>query len=505
MDEKRGTGGSDNNLSIGRARALNPQQEPSMKNTTPPDEENGFRFRELFETMSLGVVYQDAKGRIIAANPAAEMILGVTIDQMMGRTSKDPRWRAISEDGQELPGDRHPAMVALRTGKRVSDFIMGVFNPAMDQVRWISVDATPFFKKGANLPYRVYTTFRDISDLRQTMKSLSESEERYRTLVTSIEDLVFVNDHENVFREYFGADTSFLYTTPECFMGKRIDEVLPIDVATLFIEKFDEIRKSDVSQVFDYALEINGNLKWFSARLSLHKDGRSVVSVVRDVTDRVIAERELRRSQNELEVYASLLRHDLGSDLQIIISQIELAESILTIHTDEAMIFESIKAITQRMANLLKSVGLPTDDYEETLEQMLSRVANLSQIAHSGLTIEIDISDELARDKSIHGLRLLPTVFDNLFRNAAEHAGRDVVVKVSAWNESDIICIKVQDNGPGISDDVKANLFQRGASTRGGGLGLYLSSNIIKAYNGYLRFEENNAESGACFIVGIPR
>ena len=75
------------------------------------------RDSSLFEAITLGVVYQAADGRITAANPAAERILGVTLDQMQGRTAIDPRWRAVREDGTDLPGEQHPAMVALAIAK----------------------------------------------------------------------------------------------------------------------------------------------------------------------------------------------------------------------------------------------------------------------------------------------------------------------------------------------------------------------------------------------------
>ncbi|MBT7080934.1 MAG: response regulator, partial [Chloroflexi bacterium] len=67
------------------------------------------KYRTLSETMAQGVVYQDRDGAIIYANPAAEQILGLTIDQMHGRTSTDPLWRAIKEDGSDFPGGEHPA------------------------------------------------------------------------------------------------------------------------------------------------------------------------------------------------------------------------------------------------------------------------------------------------------------------------------------------------------------------------------------------------------------
>jgi len=127
-------------------------------------EESEQKYRTLFETMAQGVVYQDEGGKIISANPAAERILGLTFDQMRGVTSLDPRWRAIREDGLPLPGEEHPSMVALRTGKPVFGFVMGIYSPAFADRRWILVNATPQCRGGEARPYQVYATFEDITD-----------------------------------------------------------------------------------------------------------------------------------------------------------------------------------------------------------------------------------------------------------------------------------------------------------------------------------------------------
>jgi PAS domain S-box-containing protein len=125
------------------------------------------RYRTLFESMAQGVVYQAADGRITGANPAAERILGLTLDQMQGRTSIDPRWRATREDGSNLPGEEHPAMVALRTGQEVRQAVMGVHNPRDGCQHWILVNAVPQFANGSDRPESVFTTFEDITERRQ--------------------------------------------------------------------------------------------------------------------------------------------------------------------------------------------------------------------------------------------------------------------------------------------------------------------------------------------------
>ena len=76
--------------------------------------ESDISYHNLFRTMTQGVVYQNAEGKIITANSAAEKILGLSYDQMTGRTSLDPRWKAIHEDGSEFFGESHPSMVCVR-------------------------------------------------------------------------------------------------------------------------------------------------------------------------------------------------------------------------------------------------------------------------------------------------------------------------------------------------------------------------------------------------------
>jgi two-component system CheB/CheR fusion protein len=132
------------------------------------------RYRQLFETMAEGVVYQDADGTVLSVNPAAERILGLTLDQLTGRTSVDPRWQAIHEDGTAFPGDQHPAMVALRTGQPVTGVVMGVFNPQRGEQRWLRISAIPLFHPGETQPYQVFATFNDFTERFAAMCMLEE-------------------------------------------------------------------------------------------------------------------------------------------------------------------------------------------------------------------------------------------------------------------------------------------------------------------------------------------
>lgn len=143
------------------------------------------KHRTLFETMAHGVVYQGSSGEIVEANPAAARILGLSPEQLQGRTSFDPRWHAIREDGSEYSGDQHPSMVALRSGKEVTNEIMGVFNPQSETYRWINIHAVPLFRPGEARAYQVYTTFEDITQLKEAEQQQAE----YQRFLTSLNEI----------------------------------------------------------------------------------------------------------------------------------------------------------------------------------------------------------------------------------------------------------------------------------------------------------------------------
>lgn len=136
----------------------------------------------VFQHMSDGVVVHDHTGAIVRYNPAALTVLGLSEDEILGKTSLDPRWQATREDGTPFPGEEHPAMVALRTGVPQCKITMGIRTPDGKQ-RWITIRAAPVFREGGQTPSHAVATFSDITERRETqallfqhdkMKSLGE-------------------------------------------------------------------------------------------------------------------------------------------------------------------------------------------------------------------------------------------------------------------------------------------------------------------------------------------
>ncbi|MFA5903560.1 MAG: PAS domain S-box protein, partial [Desulfobacula sp.] len=189
------------------------------------------QYRILFETMVQGVVYQNAAGEIISANPAAEQILGQDLDQMKGRTSRDPRWKSVDKDKNELPGDQHPSMVALKSGKVVKDFVLGVFNPKKNEYIWIIANSVPQFMEKSDKPYQVYSTFLDITEQKRAEEALRESETRYSKFINSTTDMVFLKDGRFRYIVAHKALADNLGKTPETVMGLRDADLMPAEMA----------------------------------------------------------------------------------------------------------------------------------------------------------------------------------------------------------------------------------------------------------------------------------
>jgi PAS domain S-box-containing protein len=258
------------------------------------------KHRTLFEMMRHGVIYQDTQGAIIDANPAAERIVGLTLEQMQGRTSMDPRWHTIHEDGSPYPGETHPVMVALSTGKPAHG-IMGVYNPQTDSYRWINVNAIPQFKTGENLPYQVSAMFEDVTERRQAEKALKESHAQLAATINALPDLMFEVDKEGCIHDFRAPNSEALYLPPEEFLGKNVSEILPAPAAGTILRAILEASEKGTSFGRFYSLPMPQGALWFEISIAAKDDAAAqdarFIALARDITQHKNAEAALSESE----------------------------------------------------------------------------------------------------------------------------------------------------------------------------------------------------------------
>lgn len=272
------------------------------------------RYRSVVTAMQEGIVVQHSDGSIHACNASAERILGLSIDQMTGRTSQDPRWRAIHEDGSSFPGETHPAMVSLRTGKPCSNVIMGVYKPD-DVLTWISINSQPLCSPGETIPYAVVASFSDITQRKQAEENLRSRETLLRSMANASPLAFYVVDNRTdeilYFNHHFCEIWGIQHLEERMQRGELknndiIPDCLPL-VADIpaFAESCNPLQSEENRVVVEDEILFNDGrtIRRFSTQIRDEQDryfGR--LYLFEDISDRQHAEQKIREQAALLNV-----------------------------------------------------------------------------------------------------------------------------------------------------------------------------------------------------------
>lgn len=148
-----------------------------QKLVTKELEKSEDQFKNLVKSMQVGVLLQGPETEILLCNPVALEMLGLSEEQLLGKTSFDPDWKAIHEDGSSFPVSLFPVPQAILTRKSVRNVVMGVYIPITGSYVWLQVDADPLFNTDGSVR-QVVCTFIDISGRKNAeaqIKKLNEN------------------------------------------------------------------------------------------------------------------------------------------------------------------------------------------------------------------------------------------------------------------------------------------------------------------------------------------
>jgi len=336
-------------------------------------------------------------------------------------------------------------------------------------VRYAEVTSTPIMYMGEEA---VLGTFIDTTERKIAEEALYMSERKYRQVVE--------NAVEGIYRitidgEFLEVNNSFLnmfgYSSLE-EISEEIENAWNLYPRENEVKKFlQTVRKS--GKVRNYEME--GRRKdgkiivTTQSAVFVREEGDGVIEgIIQDITAR-------KKAEEEAEFYNSLLRHDLGNKNQIILGYIE---KIRYLH-------QASEETGVKIINLEKIVKKVVDGYVIEAEK-------------NGITIKCECNGKIR----VKAGMLVEEVIANLLENSIKHS-HATEIKIYPMKGDGEAGICIEDNGVGIPDDMKEEIFKKkikGRESKGSGLGLYLVKKIVEKYGGRVEVEDGD-EGGTKFLI----
>lgn len=219
---------------------------------------------------------------------------------------------------------------------------------------------------------------------------------------------------------------------------------------------------------------------------------------------------QTEEQRNNLNILNQVLRHDIRNDIQLVTAYADMLET----YVDDEKAIEHLRTIQEasedaidltETAGDLANVLLQTDVENERIQFDSVIEEERTEIEAANPNAEICVDGSLPKVR-VWADPLLNSVFRNLLTNAIRHNDKDKPEIVLSAEESDgIIRVRVEDNGPGVPDMQKEDVFgqeEKGLDSPGTGMGLYLVDALIDSYGGDVWVEDNDPE-GAVFFVEL--
>jgi PAS domain S-box-containing protein len=227
--------------------------------------------------------------------------------------------------------------------------------------------------------------------------------------------------------------------------------------------------------------------------------------------DRMRHQRQLEEQRDGLELLNQMMSHDIRNDLQLISAYSQSLSEYVDEGGQDSL--ETIIASAERAIDLtgsarhLAEAMLKTDVTREPVPLRSVLEAQLEETRRSHDVASVIVDGTIPR-VGVMADDMLASVFRNLLKNGIQHNDRDVPeVVVSVETDAESVRIRIADDGPGVADERKDEIFGRGSKgldSDGTGIGLYLVRTLVEQYDGSVHVEDVHP-TGAAFVVELER
>ncbi|MCD6379968.1 response regulator [bacterium] len=362
--------------------------------------------------------------------------------------------------------------------------------------------------------------FRDVTKKYKMQEDLRQSEAKSCALLAAIPDLILVQNRDGVFLDCYTTNPDILFVPVERFLGKRMWDILPKEIASSLTAVFEQALATSRMQVYEYQLPIAGQRRFFEARIVLYGDDK-VLSIIRDITESRQAEEELQKIEKLKSVgtLAGGIAHDFNNILTGIYGNISMAKEAIPAGTPGVEFLEDAENSMARATRLTKQLLTFAKGGTPVKEDI-----NIGVLVEEVVRFDLSGSNvkpvfEKARDLWIAEVdkSQIQQVFSNLTINA-DQAMPDGGYLFITLENSDIskdavpgldqgkyIKITVRDEGIGIEQKHFGRIFDPYYTTKqaGSGLGLATVYSIIEKHGGHIGVDSEIGK-GTIFTLYLP-
>ena len=489
------------------------------------------RFRNLVQDLHIGVVLLGPDGETRFANRAALETFGLTEEEALGKKSsreevlgkEGSKFKrvAIGEDGMEIPLSQRPGLRAIATRRPVRNEVVGWRRTDSSEVLWTLVDAVPHVTPEGNVA-SVILSISNITERKLAEEALRASEERFRTLVQTM-DVAVVWSGPGGEVQYANQACTKMYEIPlEEARGRTVAELglitfredgTEIPFSMRPVARAIRTGHAIKDEVVGWRRRGSEKVLWtFGTTVPLsNNDGTIIgaISTFTDITERQRAEDALHLLSTQLLKLQDDERRRLGRRLHS-----SLAQSVLAINLNLAQATKSSNGLTERARHAL-------GEARSLLQEMSQEIRTMSYLLHpplldelglvsalkeyvdgfsqrSGIKLELDLPAGFGRLPQEAETALFRIVQESL-SNIQRHSGSEAA-KISMHGDATCIKLEVMDQGKGMG---QGPIDLRSTSRVRLGVGILGMRERMIQLGG--KFEIESSASGTTVRATIPR
>ncbi|WP_255151890.1 PAS domain S-box protein [Halorarius halobius] len=479
------------------------------------------RLRDLHDATREMAGETSVEGVAAVTAAAAADVLGYPINAVRVVRDGELVPVAVRDRTREVLGDRptydvdgaSPAARALRTGEPV---VVEEFADAPESHRQMAaamylplgdhgtlsigtLDAEGFDETDRKLAALLAANATATLGRLRQREQLETSHDRLTALFENIPDptiYVEFEEYRPVVRDANPAFEQVFGLSSEAVEGECVDDYILPDGADDEAEEYNQLIQSGESfhgEVRRVAADGPRDFLLHVVPYAVGERSTRGFAIYTDITDHKERERQLERQNDRLEQFASVVSHDLRNPLNVAQGHLDLARE-----RGAAENFDAIERSLDRMEGLIDGLLRLARQGQALGETELVDLAAVARAAWRGVdTGEADLTVESL--PTVEGdPERLRQLFENLFRNAVEHAGDDVTVTVGSRPQG----FYVADDGPGLPEGGHDRLFEFGHSgDEGTGFGLAIVREIVEAHGWEVHADPDGPGEGATFAV----